>query len=604
MINSNLKIILVSFLLYLPHYAISQDISIKAYVSQNSISSDDQFQYSIEVSGSSMSLPEIIMPELKDFNVLGGPNQSTSIQYVNGKQSSSKTYSYYLKPKSSGSLIIPKASVKVKGEIIYSNEVTLTVAKAGVSSPKTQQQTNNSDIVSTEDLFLNSSVSKRKAYIGEQIIIEYKLYFKNQVNGYEVDQMPAATGFWKEDFNIPQRPQIQKEVINGIAYNVATLKKMAVFPTRVGELKIDPMVIKVEVIVPTKRRRRQSLFDSFFEARGQSVTQTAKSKPLILNIAELPSKGRPVGFNGAVGTFDFSVNVDKKNAEVNEAISLKMKLNGTGNLKLADLPVVEIPPDIEQYDPKIKSNVTKTGNNIGGSKQAEYILIPRIPGKFTIKPIIFSYFDPRKKQYITKSSAAISFNITGDVTAGTSAPMAGFSRKEVTMIGSDIRFIKEVTVLQQMSEKSSFSKQLIGGFFISIVFFVGFLFYDDRKAKIEGNKVLARSRFASKLAAKLLSEAKSKLNSEEESGFFKSVNSALSRFVQDKLNIELTDFNVRTARSSLKAKGLPDDLIEDYVDLTQKCDFKEFAGTHSSREEKETVMDKAKNILTRMEKHI
>lgn len=583
----------------------AQDVSIKSFVGNTTISSEDQFQYSVELSGNSMNLPDVSFPDLNDFYVLGGPNQSTSIQFVNGKQSSSKTFSYYLKPKSVGTLKIGKASVTVNGNVIYSNEIILTVTKSSSPPASNQQSATTDNSVLSKDLFLKSFVSKTKAYIGEQIIIEYKLYFKNQVNGYDIEQLPAATGFWKEEFEIPQRPQIDKEVINGVAYNTATLKKIAVFPTRVGQLSIEPMAIKVEVILPNKRSKRQSLFDSFFESRGQAVSQVAKSSTITLNISELPEKGKPLGFSGAVGSFNFAVDVDKKSADVNEAISLKMNLSGTGNLKLANLPLIDIPPDIEQYDPKIQSSLTKTGNNIGGSKQAEYILIPRVPGDFRIKPINFSYFDPGKNRYFTKSSGEINFKISGEAVAGTGSPMAGFSRREVTLLGSDVRFIKENTLLSHISERSSsFSNFLVSGFVIGIFLFSGFLLYDDHKAKIEGNKVLARSRYASKLAAKLLADAKSNLNSDNASGFYKSVNAALSRFVQDKLNIELADFNVQTARSSLRGKELPEDLVNQYIALTQDCDFKQFSGTNSSLADKQTTMEQARRLITDMEKYI
>ena len=262
-----LKVILFSLA---PLSVFCQDIDIKAYVSKNAVTEEEHFTYSVEVSGSSSSLPDINLPEFTNFYVLSGPSQSTSIQFINGKSSATKTFSYYLKPREIGTFKIGKASTEVDGKIIESNEISITVTKASAASAKqNDQNTDDGSQISNKDIFLKSVVSKRNVYLGEQIVIEYKLYFRSQVRRFEFEHEPASTGFWKEDFDLPAQPQIENEVINGVNYSVATLKKVAVFPNRVGNLEIEPMVVSVQAVVPT-RRRRQSLFDSFFEPSGRS----------------------------------------------------------------------------------------------------------------------------------------------------------------------------------------------------------------------------------------------------------------------------------------------------------------------------------------------
>lgn len=599
----SIKVFLKTIILcFIPIAIFCQDVQLKAYVSKNAVTSEEHFTYSVEVSGSSTDLPDINLPPLTNFFILSGPSQSTNIQFINGKSSATKTFTYYLKARKNGTLKIGKATAEIDGQTIESNEITITVSKASATPQKKGKQNNTGSLISNKDIFLKSNVSKRNVYLGEQVIIEYKLYFKSQVRRYEYEQDPAATGFWKEDFELPSQPQIENEVVNGVNYSVATLKKVAVFPNHAGTLEIEPMVISVEAIIPT-RRRRQSLFDSFFNSSGQTVKKTVSSGPIKLNVKNLPEKGKPRNFDGAVGSFNFSATLDKNTAEVNEAVALKIQLAGSGNIKLAKLPLADIPTDIEQYEPKFNSGISKKNNRISGSKTAEYILIPRLPGEFKIKPISFSYFDPKSKKYVSKSSGPLTLKITGDAAVG-STPMAGFSRKEVTLLGRDIRFIKENTVLRNISEQRYFSGYLLSGFILGIICFVGFLFYDDNQAKIAGDKVLARSRAASKLAGKLLAEAKSYLNSDDFSAFYKAVNLALSRFVQDKLNMDLADFNAQTAVEALSKKQMPEELISDYSNLVQDCDFKQFAGASSSSEDKKETLEKARIVITKMEKYI
>lgn len=592
------------FFILLPLLLMAQDIKIKAFVSKNQLSSDDRFQYSIEVSGSTNNLPDVNFPSMDDFFILSGPNQSTSIQFVNGAMSSSKTLTFYLKPRKEGQLKLGKAWVEVDGNRIESNEVIVNVSKPDPNAAKqNQNNTSSKDVSADDDIFLRSHVSKRTAYLGEQIIIEYKLYFKNNVRTYEIEKNPANAGFWTEDFDLPSQPLIENEVINGINYSVATLKKSAVFATRIGTLELDPMVINLEAVIPVKRGRR-SLFDSFFEPSGRTVRKSVSSRPIKLSIKQLPEKGKPVNFSGAVGSYRFNIDVDKQTAEVNEAVALKLKLSGVGNIKLTNLPKVEIPPDIEQYDPKTSSSISKKGTVISGTKTAEYILIPRIPGEFTIKPITFSYFDPQKRKYYTTSTGPIKLTISGEAGSSAVTPMAGFSRKEVTLLGQDIRYIKESTNLQSVKRHGYIDMYWVAGFALGILFFIGFLVYDDKQAKISSDRVLARSRKAGKLAVKLLAEARKNINAKDQSLFYKAVNSALSRFVQDKMNIELTDFNTQTAEQALKSRNIPDDLVKEYINLVSECDLKQFAGIGSSEAEKNETMNKARTLITKMEKLI
>ena len=592
-------------ILFAPEFSDAQDVRLTATVNRNEVGLNDQFQYSVEVSGKSTSLPDVQFPDFSDFYVLSGPNTSTSIQWVNGVMTSSKTYSFFLQPRQEGRFTLAPASITISGKTISSNEVLINVKKGAATPAPSDPQTRRSpgDEISAENLFLVARVDRNSAFLRQQIIVEYKLYFRVNVRGYNIDKLPANAGFWTEDFKMPAQPIIENEVINGINYNVATLNRVALFPTQVGELTIEPMQVTLETLVQTRRQR--SLFDSFFDDPfGRTVQKTISSKPLTIMVKPLPEEGRPIGFNGAVGNYRLSVSADKREALTNEAISLKVVLSGTGNIKLVDLPIPLIPSDIEKYEPKISSDIKSDGNTITGVKSAEYILIPRIEGQYQIKPIRFSFFDPNAQKYHTLSSAAIDFNIekrSGTIAGVTSQP-GGFSRQQVKLLGQDIRFIKEFSEFRPMRQRIHLSLSIWASILSGIILFIGFVAMNSYQVKLSSNELLLRSRKAGKHAAKILSAAKKQLNAADQSAFYRAISQALQVFVRDKLGLELTEFSTENVRHVLEKRQINKTEIEDYLSVLKESDLRQFANMTSDLDERKEIYNRAKDILTRLEK--
>jgi hypothetical protein len=605
MIQRNLLVKSVIFFCLLLTISFAQDVTLTATVSSNIMTVDDRFEYSVEVSGKSTSLPDVEFPDFSDFYVLSGPNSSTSIQFINGSMTSSKTLSFIMQPRAEGKYTIGKASIKVDGKTFSSKEIIITVQKGSSKPQQSQPQTpkNRQDPeVSGQDLFLKTEVSRANVYIGQQITVEYKLYFRVNIRNYERPKPPKNAGFWTEELNLPNRPRQETEVINGVAYNVATIYKVALFPTQVGELTVDPMQIKLEILV--KDQRRRSFFDSFFDDPfGRTVQKTIAGKPVKINVKPLPVAGKPADFNGAVGDYQFDVSVDKTETQTNEAIVLKLKLRGQGNIKLIEIPKPEIAGNIEKYDPKMSTNIDNA-NIISGSKSAEYILIPRVEGEYEIKSISFSYFDPGTKKYKTISSRPIRLKINKGTGPSLAVGSQGgqFTRQEVALLGKDIRFIKEFTEFQRIDKKPYLSLPFIGNVLLAIIMFTGFIFYNNYQVKLTGNEYLARSRRAGKYASKQLAEAKKKLSSSQEGEFYKAVSLALQGFVRDKLNIDLTDFSIVNVRTALEKREIDPNEINEYIAILEESDFRQYANTGASSEDKMRAYNKAKEILTKFEK--
>ncbi len=276
----------------------AEEVTILATVDRNQVAINDRFVYTVQVSGKSTNLPQPSFPSMEGFSVLSGPNTSTNIQFVNGAMSSSHSYAFYLLPQKEGDFTIEPATLEKDGEIYSSNTISIKVVKA-TSKPKQdkpQVNSKNDQDLLGESLYLKTFVSKKSAFQNEQILVEYKLYFKVDVRSYNIEKIPPNSGFWMEEFKIASQPQVSREIINGITYQVATLRKIALFPTRSGELIIEPMVISVDALVKRNKRSR-SLFDNFFDDPfGRTVKKSLTSKPVNITVKPHPSSGSSIRF--------------------------------------------------------------------------------------------------------------------------------------------------------------------------------------------------------------------------------------------------------------------------------------------------------------------
>ncbi len=595
---------IIIFIIFTIQTALAEDVSVKAYLSQSNISLGSQFQYTLEIQGASVSASDITFPDLNAFFVLAGPNTSSSVQIINGAMSSSRTYSFYLQPKEKGSFTIGPAAFNHKGQNYASNSLTVTVGSSNAPAQQGENApTNDSD--DTRNLFLKTEVSKRQAVVGEQLIVEYKLYFRLNVRGYNVDKMPANTGFWSEDFEMPAQPVIDSKVIDGLNYNVAVLKKVALFPTQAGPLEIQPLQLTVEALAPQQRRRSQSVFDSFFDDPfGRTVRRTVTSPVIKIDVQPTPAAGKPANFSGAVGRFDFSAALDKNQVPANEAVSLKLKLSGQGNIKLAELPVPELHPDLERYDPKFDASINSAGNAIQGSKSAEYVLIPRLPGAYTIPALSFTFFDPQTRQYKSVQSAPIGLTVTpGSGPSGTvtSAPSAS-ARREVMLLGKDIRFIKNETIFIPAGHLALHNPVYWLTLILpGLLFLLGSL-YLTYQGRLNANQRLLRRKQAGKMAMRALTKARKNQQSADSALFYRELTAALEGFVKDKMSIDLSDFRVDEVRRQLQKREVGAELIEAYAAVLEQSHFGQFAPAADNPQTRQNLLDAAADVLTRLEK--
>lgn len=573
------KIVYILFLLLCTFKTVSaQKLVAQTSKTKVAVGETFQIQFSLNTSGSGFKVAN-----LNDFEVYSGPNQGSSMSWVNGVMSQSLTFSYIIAAKKEGKFTIGPAVINANGTPIQSNALTIEVVKGNASAgnqgntaPQNPSAPSNENV--SDNLFLKTVVSKTKVYQGEQITITQKVYTRYQLRGFQDIKFPDYNGFWSQDMPMNnQQIQVSNENIDGITYQVAELKRSYLFAQRSGKIQIEPMVAEVVVRKQSNRRPR----DIFEMMNGgyEDASYSIKSQPITIDVQALPETNKPANFSAAVGEYNYKVQLSKEKVKANDAINLTITLSGKGNIKLVEAPKINFPEDFETYDPKTKDNISVGANGVSGTKNFDYVIIPRHEGDYKIDDLSFTYFDPSKGQYITIPSPELSIHVDkGDPSSASANVFTPHSKDEVKVLGSDIRYIKTNDTSLQPKDNYFFGS---GIFYTGLVSpFLGFfLFIFIRRKNIEDNKdaVAVKSRKATKMAKKRLSVAEQHLKSNNKELFYLEISQALYGYVSNKLNINGIDLNKENIVSLLRNKLVSETTIMQLVSTLDNCEYARYA---------------------------
>ena len=302
-----------------------------------------------------------------------------------------------LAPKKEGLFIIKPASIEYRGKLYKSDSIKINVTKTGRTDPITSKSSKRPGINGEVSTFLVAKSDKEKIYKGEQVTVTYRIYIKVKLVNFNTPSLPEAIGFWIEEIPQPNQLLVEEEVVDGVRYTTAIVAKFALFPTRSGELTLDPLPLDYKERV--RRRRRNSIFDDFFEGSflGGFKNRRVISNELKIEVLPLPDRGKPADFSGAVGQFDLSAEIVEQDAKVNDAITLRVKISGEGNIKYVKLPNINFPDEVEVFEPEISQESLIKRGRISGVKKFEYVLIPRKSGRIEVGRISLSSFDPKSQ---------------------------------------------------------------------------------------------------------------------------------------------------------------------------------------------------------------
>ncbi|CAM3336660.1 BatD family protein [Aequorivita lipolytica] len=534
-------------------------------------------------------------PNFDGFRVVGGPNQSISNSWINGKRSFSKTYSYFLSPQTRGKVTIAQATIEVEGETYKTLPVEVEIT-AAVEVPK---DGNNAEYVASENVHLVAEISNASPFLNEAITVTYKLYVSHDVSitsqWREIDT-PKYADFWSQNIDNQNNFKVSEGKYNGEDYRFVVLRTTVLYPQKTGELEIEPLTLDIPIDVQGNRR------DIFGRRVMERVNKTISAGKRAINVKPLPLEGRPDGFNGAVGDFTFEVSTNKTALNANESLQLDVKVSGKGNLKLFTAPTVKLPNTLEVYEPEHSESVNTTIAGMQGSITDSYTIVPQFKGTYPVNPITFSFFDPKTEKYRTISSKEFTIEVkNGPISSATESTNSNDSKKQVVLSKDNFKYIKLDANLESISQEEFFKSplfwSLLGGPFLLIPLFI--LAGKKRKARlndVEGNKL----RRANKLAKKYLSEAKR--NTSNPVTFYESLERALHNYLKAKLNIETSEMEKSLISKMLLERNVENPMVENFIDLLKSCEFARYAS--SSEVSVQQDYNKALEVISNIDKQI
>jgi len=538
---------------------------------------------------------QIVSFQFPGFDALSGPNSSfsSSMTSINGQttQSNSYSYSFTLRAQKEGNFTIPPATFMVNGAQVKSNNVQIKVVASQQAGTQQQQQgTRNQQSSQTfdkNDLFIRAYVSNSNPYQGEQVIITYKLYVGQGVNGgYRVNNatMPTQSGLWSYTLGDPAAENIAKqEIINGKRYATHEYRKMAVFPQKTGEITVSPLDIELLVNIITQQSTGDPFFDSFFGGRqsSQNYNINLKSNSIQLSVKPLPQDKKPDSFEDLVGNFTMSSSLSRTQLKTNDATNLSITINGTGNIQHIEPPSIAFPSDFDVTEPRITDNINTKGNTVTGSRIFEYVIIPRNEGSYTIPKATFSFFDPHSSTYKTLNTEEYTLQI--EKGSGQLSVSSTSLQKDIKVLGNDIRFIRTSNFkLKPLSVAFFGSQKYYAALLLPILLLLIFIIIWRKQIEIRSDVVVMRYKKANKVARKSLKTAKKLLEEKNKELFYMEISRALWGYLSDKYHIPVSQLSMENVTTKLLQLGASEQTIDKFTETLQQCEFARFAPGDSS----------------------
>ena len=572
----------------------------------------DQFRLSYTVT--TQKVKDFRAPSIKGFDVLMGPSRSeqSSTQIVNGSVSSTSsiTFTYILMANTAGEFTVPGASIVADGNQMISNSVKIKVLPQDQNHNSSRRNNDNSSSiqpssnasVSNQDLFITATASKTNVYEQEAFVLTYKIYTRESNLQLNNAKLPDFKGFHSQEIEMTTNARWTPEHYKGRNYYTTVYRQFVLFPQQSGKLFIESAQFQMTVNKPVQSA---DPFDAFFNG-GNNVIEIKKpitTPKIAINVNPLPA-GKPTNFLGGVGEFNISSSINSKELKTNDAITIKLVISGTGNLKLISNPEIKFPDDFEVYDPKVDNQVRLTKEGLTGNKVIEYLAIPRHAGTYKIPGVSFSYFDIRSKSYKTLNTEDYVINVEKGA-GNADQVIANFTNKEdLKVLGEDIRYIKQNEVTFQPKGSFFYGSMSYWLFYIipALAFILFFIIYRKQAAE-NANVAKMRTKKANKVAIKRMKLAGKLLSENKKDAFYDEVLKALWGYISDKLNIPVSRLSKDNIEEKLRNHGVSEELIKEFLNALNDCEFARFApGDENQAMDK--VYSSSIEVISKMENSI
>jgi hypothetical protein len=569
-----------------------------AEVDRNQVAVGETFLYQLTLSVGSEEASSFRPPDFKGMQVVAapsGPNRSTQMEFGGSGMfvQTSFVWRYQLAASNKGQVTIGPARIKVAGQEIRSNSVTIAVGvaaappTAGAGPPGAAPEPGPDAVPppaeSNESVFLRAVVDKQRAYVGEAVAATWYLYALQPPDRYDAPAPPRTEGFWTEDVQLQASRRggltFAPQAVGGRTYQVAALMKKALFPLEPGKQTIGALEMDVARVLDFfgTSMRRQHL-------RADQVT---------IDVLPLPAAGQPKGFAAAnVGTFTLAVRVDRAQVQVGEPVTVTVSLAGRGNLRKIAVPFPGKLDGWKSYEPR--ENVTvDPADGVGGTKTIEVLLLPERTGTVTIPALVFDYFDPEAKRYARASSEPITLVVFAPggsadgggaaaappgggavATAGGEPPAAGVEN----VIATEIRPIHARAALRSQLGVTLYRGRaffwLVAAPPLGYVLAVAGLALRDRRARDSDAQRRRRTR---RIARVRLAAAERHLERGEAAPFFIEIDRVLRETLAARLGSATRGMSLDELRAATTARGLPAGDADRLIAQLEECDRARFA---------------------------
>ncbi len=560
------------------------------------ITDTEVLQFTIVVENAQRDVQAGRLTDLRNLGVLNGPSTGQSTQMQVGPSgtvsSTTFTFTWTLRALGPGPAEIPPVEVQVAGTTFRTDAVRFQVT-AGSSAQPPAVAPGPSRQDPEPRVFLKAELSEREVYVGEPVLLTMTLLARPQIQNLQWVERPEFSRFWVEQ--VPADPDRERYVtdVAGERYYAYPLERRMLVPTSQGSFTVDPYALQLQVVT-----RSRDLFESIF-SRSQGRNIIRKSEPLQLTVLPLPSQGRPPSYHGAVGEFLMSAELDRTEAAVNDAVALRVTVEGEGFLKPVQPPILDPPPGIRIQEPNSEESITIRSGVMISRKTWEWLMLPASPGQVAIPQVRFGWFDPKSGRYREQVEDGLVLTVVpGDGESGGTLPGGRLVQQ-----GRDIQYIK---LAQDDLELGSRPVHREGWFQLLVVapvllFPVGILagrWYALRTGDVR--KV--RSRKARARARKKLVSAGKLVDGKAGAEFHEAVARTLVDYVADRFDRSSSGLTYDDVEHLLVSRAVQAGLVRRFRDCLESCDFARYVPAAGQSGRRSETLKEVRDVLDQLEK--
>lgn len=565
----------------------SSSVEVQAKVQRGTVGRGEDVVYVLTVEGA--SLAEIEFPEAPSASGLvpesRQPQISQDVVYRNGQLQRTLAFRWTYRPQRTGQLQFMPVTFTAAGERYRTETVSVRVLRQ--PPPASSGKDDAHSAASSDNIFIEAALSDSTIYRGEQTTVTYRLFYRQglQLRQSRLAGSWDAPGFWREELDVPSRPDVGTTRRDGEAYKSLLLKRVALFPTRTGRLTLSPLEIETRA---RQSGRSQGLLGRLFSS-GRSREISVVSDSVHLRARPLPG-GAPASFRGAVGRFrmDRSRASASREVRVGDAVELRLEISGYGNLATVEAPPLDDVPDgLETYPPDSRLDIDREGRRVRGSKTFTYTLVPRERGTYRIPSLAFSYFAPEAERYRTLRTDAVTIRATGS--ARELAASSGNALPPGDLAGPLTERPAWTRPGRSPLYRRVWPYAALGG---SALLAAGLLAWRRRRAREDG-----RPPEAHPTAQKRLREARHHLDENRPRAFYEETERALRAFVGQRLEMPATGQTRHQLRDGFARTGVAGATQDQFFALLDECERARFAPTPPNREATATASDRAHRLV-------